>query len=259
LHKVAEKGHLNIVIPLLNSGADVNIQTSSDKSPLDLAYDNERLDVARFLAQYKERTDSQDHIDSIPSGIAPRDSLPDVERPSPGDGKSPNNRKGKSISLHVASQEGDVEIVQSLLDNGADVNEPDTAYRTPVLYASRWGRVEVTKLLIEYGADVNFQDGNGWSPLLLAARCEHTDVVRLLLDHGADVNAKGPTSRTALHIASNYGFLEGAKALLEQGANVHERDDDGRTPPQLASRFGRRNVAELLLEHEYGARRGSGM
>ncbi len=92
------------------------------------------------------------------------------------------------ISLHAASKEGNLAVVQLLLDGGAEVNKRDQSYETPLDLASGEGIFEVANLLIEHGANVNSRDKFG-STLHKASEFGHLDVVRLLLDHGADANA----------------------------------------------------------------------
>jgi hypothetical protein len=145
LHKAAQNGHLNIVILLLNWGADAKIRNSNDKTALDGALDNRRLDVARFLIGYMEDVDPQDRIDltSLDTLLQARDSLLDFAQPFP------ESREGIVIpyegewSLHIASEEGNIQVVLSLLDSGIDVNDLNAHLETPLHSASISGRVEV--------------------------------------------------------------------------------------------------------------------
>jgi len=239
---------------LLESGADVNTRNSNDVTPLDLALQNGRSDVARFLAVYTGVMHSQLPTDVTVSDAASQDSPPKIAQPSIGHGQG-TARSDEGATLHAASRESDVETVRLLLDGGADVNKRDAIHRTPVFYASEGGWVEIAELLIKYGADVNSQDGTGWAPLHTASRLGHLGVVLLLLDHGADVNARMQGHSTALHLASEFEHVEVVEALLKQGASVGVQNDDGWTPSQIALRRGYRKVVQLLSEyniHETG-------
>ena len=61
-------------------------------------------------------------------------------------------------SFHAVAEAGHLDIVQSLLEVGADVNKRDEDHQTPLYHASVGGKVEVAKLPIEHGADVNSPD-----------------------------------------------------------------------------------------------------
>ncbi len=237
---------------LLESGADVNIRDSNDKTPLDVALDHGRFDVARLLVEYMGNVDSQNRIDLTFLDNPPQGPPPNVAQRSLGRGEDSDVPQNMKTSLHDASEEGNLEIVQSLLDSGAYVNERNALQQDPLFCASRGGRVEVAKLLIKYGADVNFQDRVGRAPLHIASRSGHLDVVLVLLENGADTNIKTQGHWTALHFASILGYVEIVNALLRWGANIHLRNDEGHTPTQLASRRGERGIVQLLSE--YGVR-----
>ena len=57
--------------------------------------------------------------------------------------------------------------------------------------ASQNSHVDVVQILIEAGADPNKTDENGRSALNTAASKGHEDIVKLLIDAGADLNVKG--------------------------------------------------------------------
>ena len=238
---------------LAMSGADVNIHNSNNVTPFDLAINNNRLDVARYLADRMGSADAQDRINLASGHTASQNSVPGVGTPSFGHGMDPNTRYMMRALLHNASEMGQLEIVRSFLESGVDVNEWDRGFATPLLPASKGGSLEVVQLLIEYGADVNTSNSTGWTPLHAASRHGHVDVIRLLLDHGADANAMKQDQWTALHLAiysGNASSFEIVKALLQQGASIHARDDQGRTPYQMALRSGNREIIRLLSQYD---------
>lgn len=53
-------------------------------------------------------------------------------------------------------------------------------------YAADKGNVEMVQLLLDNGADVNILDGDKQSPLTYALICEHMEVIKMLLEHGGD-------------------------------------------------------------------------
>ena len=73
-------------------------------------------------------------------------------------------------------------------------NEGETA----LSLASQRGRLEIVNTLLANGTDVNLPDQKGWTALMWASQEGHLDVVRALLAKKADVNAKSKNGVTAL-------------------------------------------------------------
>lgn len=77
------------------------------------------------------------------------------------------------------------EFVRVLVQEGADPNSG--SFRTPLQWALMTGKEDVVQALVESGADVNF--GNP-PPITIAASMGRTRSVKLLVDHGVDVSAQ---------------------------------------------------------------------
>jgi ankyrin repeat protein len=65
-----------------------------------------------------------------------------------------------------------------------------TASASPIHDAALAGDVELVEMLIANDADVNARDVHGYTPLLLAIQEGHTDIAKVLIANGADVNAR---------------------------------------------------------------------
>ena len=115
----------------------------------------------------------------------------------------------EDIALRLAAENGHLEVVERLLTRGADVK----GYA--LMYAVFKGRREVVKRLLAAGANV--RDNSDYA-LRLASCRGHLEVVKCLLAAGAYVHAERDYS---LRIASCRGHLEVVKCLLAAGANVH--------------------------------------
>ena len=97
-----------------------------------------------------------------------------------------NGRYGRpSSTLTEASYQGYLEVVQSLIGRGADVNKSTNIGITPLYWASCYGHLEVVRALLAAGADVNKSDDFGNTPLSRALAKNHTQVADLLRDAGA--------------------------------------------------------------------------
>ncbi|KAJ5882267.1 uncharacterized protein N7529_000939 [Penicillium soppii] len=123
-------------------------------------------------------------------------------------------------ALQAASGSGHKEVVQLLLDQGAEVNAQGGFYGNALQAASGEGHKEVVQLLLDQGAEVNAQGGAYGNALQAASFSGHKEVVQLLLHQGAEVNAQGGAYGNALQAASCSGHKELIQLLLNQGADV---------------------------------------
>jgi len=168
-------------------------------------------------------------------------------------GAKANNKNSSDgqTPLCRAAKVGDVEVIQTLIQHGADVNKAATSGTTPLLLAAHEGNAPAVELLISQGANVNAKTREGWTALHSAAyscgaekfsmgscyKCGHLETVKALIRAGADVNAKSTgkrAGRTPLHQAYMYNSKDIIKLLIENGADVDAKDQDGLTPCWLA-------------------------
>ena len=154
-------------------------------------------------------------------------------------------------ALLDATRRGDVEAVRTLLTDGADPNEALGDGLTALHVAAQEGRLEIARILIQAGADVAAKTRlGGYTPLHLASGAAHVALVRSLIEAGADPAAATTTTGvTPLHLgAKALHGEEVARVLLESGAPVDAREASaGQTPLIFAAAFGRApSVRELL-------------
>jgi len=115
--------------------------------------------------------------------------------------------------LMQAAESGDADVVESLLAESADVNEPLNGGETALIRAASNGHVETVKILLAKGADVNVKPANGMTALIRAAFFGHAEVVAALLERGADTTAEDPLGQTALKWATAKGHFGIVKLL----------------------------------------------
>jgi len=149
-----------------------------------------------------------------------------------------------------AAMVGNLPQVKSLLDQGADVKarHPQLG-KTALSLAVMNGHADVVEFLLEHGADVNTKDDTG-TALSDAATYGKEDVVKVLLAHGANINAKGGSlGETALSAASRSGYVDIVQILLEHDANINATNALGKTPLTMATLQGQDEVVKVLVAH----------
>lgn len=113
------------------------------------------------------------------------------------------------------------------------------------------GRVEVVEFLIERGADVNFEEDTDGSALQLAASEGNVAVFKVLLAHGADINAHRGYHGSALRAAAAADCLEIAEELLSLNCEINTFLGRGYldTALEAAASVGNAKIIRLLLAH----------
>ena len=84
--------------------------------------------------------------------------------------------------LHVASFDGNKEITEILLANGAKINLNSDLCSATLLLASSNGHAEVVKVLIDNGADIYVSNKEGNTAVTAALFYGHDDVLKYILD-----------------------------------------------------------------------------
>ncbi len=162
-----------------------------------------------------------------------------------------NGRNSNDFSpLHLAAHYGRIDIMNTLLDKGAEIEAPATFQNTPYITAAAGGQVEAAQLLVERGAKTDSLNSMGQAPLHLAALHGHAEMVTYLLEQGADVNQLDDTNSTALHWAATRNQIEVAEILLEAGALKSALDSSGRQPWLIAEKQGFQELADKLKPDE---------
>lgn len=148
--------------------------------------------------------------------------------------------------LHQAILRRKPEIVDLLLEHGADVLAADASDRTPLHMAVARGDARVVDTLLRRGADPARRDRQGWTPLHHAAAKGETEIARLLLAHGTDPNVLSALGGTPLHEAAAGGSVEVARLLLAAGTDPSVRSKTGVTALDVAREYERSDVIRLL-------------
>jgi ankyrin repeat protein len=136
-------------------------------------------------------------------------------------GMSANLQNADGHLLVQAARTGNLQIVQSLVDHGADLG---LAGRSALLDAAYVGSEAVVKTLLQR---VTLTKSDASYALWIAAKRGDARIIALFAKAGADVDVLAPAAElvlkgmTPLMVAAGYGHLEAVKALIEGGADVN--------------------------------------
>ena len=212
LTRAAEKGRLSIVTTLLAAGASVNGSSRSTthawSTPLEKALLNNHLDVAHLLRQR---------------------------------GADPNLPMGTVVWKQR------LDLVDTLLKMGADINEGTSYGRTPLMRAASGGDVEIVLALIARGADPELCSRSGETALGEALRRGNFSAVEALIQNGARCQF--------VNEAVCMDDFEGVKHLLKEGADPNDarpfRDGLNGLRRPLFHAVDKQNadIVMLLLDH----------
>ncbi|KAI9684613.1 MAG: hypothetical protein M1822_005701 [Bathelium mastoideum] len=232
LHVSAYHLRPNFVLQLVQHGANTNLLHPHYGSPLIAALEGCALPVLIHRAEYS--TDG-----SFTRAFGP-------EKPT--DGSQIHYRS----SLDAAEVSECLQVVQTLLDSGADANTELREFGNSIHLAAFIGNLTLMQLLLQRGGILHVQGGCFGSPLLAALDRDDLDMVALLLDRGVDVRCLSSQGRSALQYAFMASNHEAARLLLDRGADINGHDGEVSSP--LAAAFssivwnqnGQKAVEELV-------------
>jgi ankyrin repeat protein len=215
------KGHTAIAKRLLAAGANPDRANSVHDASLLIASRNGYIDIVNALLDAGANVKHVGEYGYTALALAIRRGHGDIAIALIAAGA---NDGPALVALAVHGRLGEVE---SLLNNGADV---DVIYKgvSALMGACDAGHVEIVKTLIANGADVNKKDLICSSTALMCASFKgHVDIVHMLLDAGADINTVNNDGSTALMLAVDHNKLAVVCMLLRRGASVDAVDENG--------------------------------
>lgn len=150
--------------------------------------------------------------------------------------------------LHIAASEGNLGLVQLLLELGADLDiDSGIAKSTPLHLASSEGKIDVVKFLLSRGAKLELAAPEK-NPLFAAIHGGHSEIAKLLIEHGIDtrVKYKGTSGKIkdALSYAHDWGQEEIAELIEQANAAGDLSPSKAKRKPAAPPPF----TQELLLE-----------
>ncbi len=155
---------------------------------------------------------------------------------------------GVTLDVFAAAAIGQMEALETALQNPGAVNAFAYDGWTPLHLAAFFGQRGAAERLLASGADLNATSRNALhnTPLHAAVAGGHVDVSMLLIEAGAGVNVSDAGGHTPFHIAAEGGYVPVVKALLARGADAHAVDSEDRTPLSRAAARGHTEIVDLI-------------
>jgi ankyrin repeat protein len=165
--------------------------------------------------------------------------------------------------LHYASEVGDIEKIiilidqiQSEFDIEIDVDMVDESGQTPLLLASGNGYPDIVEFLLQNGADAN-SASSGDTPLITVAqnyimdKDDQLSIVEKLISAGANVNFQDKYGKTSLILATESVSPKIVSKLLLSGADISIKDKCGNTAMDIAADSIEHAEIEQIIKEYY--------
>jgi ankyrin repeat protein len=188
---------------------------------------------------------------------------------------------GEITRLHLASQKGQINLVEQRLLANEPIEAVDAEGRTPLHRAAEAGHGEVVYLLLKNGANQHAKDNAGSIPkdlatdpiiiwllkygpehnatdlkgdtfihsIIRSANSTAAETIEWALGRGYSANSRDCEDNTPLICAVKPGFGHITQLLLHYGARITDKSTDGYPPLVLAARLGHYGVVKVLLDH----------
>nr|WP_246189316.1 ankyrin repeat domain-containing protein [Pseudoxanthomonas kalamensis] len=246
-------GRPDAVTTLLANGADPRAADSEGNTPLHHAARSSDPGVAALLRDAAAEVDALNHEGLTPLGVACMVGNWRLAKFLLERGASPQPADGRPVLLAAAAtEEDDPAGVQLLLKHKARADARDAAGRSALHEAAWAGHVDIIDTLLAAGADVQGCDAAGRTPWLEAARGNRAAAAEALVKAGARADDIDTNGRNALMLAcageSETGVVAPAlvRYLLEHGVDPDQADREGRRAVDVAAEAGRWTIVSAL-------------
>jgi len=221
--------HLNLLLYLLEKGANPNVKDSNGYSPL-------------MLSIQKEFEMSENIPHSFVKILIKH-------------GADVNEKDANGNTLLALSvQKNCIRMVDYLLQNGCPMNEKDASGNYPLMVAISQNQYEIVKLFMRYGKKFHqlkkfrILDINGNTPLTLAYKLNLSSIFKYLLKY-LNINDTDAQGKSLLFHALERNDTKVVKYLIQVGATVNQEDILGNTPLIYAIKRGSLFLVQKLVEH----------
>ncbi|CAC5377157.1 unnamed protein product [Mytilus coruscus] len=244
IHIASGLGFQNLVRLLKQYGCNLNVRTNIyERTALHFAVKKHQVEVVDFLLSEKVDVNVQSNPDKVsPLALAMVSRYKDIVE---------KLLKVKNIDLDIrnSSNEGPVILAMHLVDEeiGVNLNARNRRQESALFFATYVENEEIVEMLLQAGADPNLTSSDGTTALLTACYQGSTKIVQILVNHQSDINVCNPQRYSSIHIAAWNGYYQIVNILLKAGMHHDTATRDGNTPIALAAHGGHQSVIDILL------------
>lgn len=217
----ARRGHKDMVLRMLDAGANIDEKDKNGTTPLMHALDRGHIKLALSLIEFGADL----HV-CTKNGIS---------------------------TAYMAAKSGSLEILKIIIESGEDINVNTNNGYGLMHAAAMNGHNEILSYLYNNTLPINAQTTNfGLTPLHQAVISEQPAAVEQLLLLRADTATKAIYNKqNPLHDAVLSGNIEICTLLLDHNADINQRTEDHKTPLMVATE--EKNIAMIQLLLDRGA------
>lgn len=250
-------GHPKIIRMLINQTARIDVFDEQGEAPLHVAVSRGHREVVDILLEHNAFVNVRNKPGMTPLHIAAQLGYNSMVKQLITDHGAILDAMTliKQIPLHLAAENGQLEVCETLLGLGSDLNAIDNQSQTPLHLAARKNHADVLKLFLTSKPElITLANKNGYTCAHIAAMNGSVEAIKELLRFNRDAvinNRIKKTSSTALHLASENGNAEIVKLLLSSGAKPSDENALGETALHLAAKNGHLKVLHTIRNSDW--------
>lgn len=150
-----------------------------------------------------------------------------------------------------AVKKGNKSVVKTFIKKGGiNLDKRDEKGLTPLYFSALNGARDIVNILIEGGADATLASNDSLEPIHAAAKTGRKDIIKLLIENGAYVDSTDRDGKTSVMYAIENGKQDAAKFLLSLDADKFSVDNNGRTLLDYATKAGLRDLVLSLIDKD---------